>query len=402
MSPLGSRRVVVGCFAEGVLCALAALCAPAYAQRAVDPAIAPVLDRRKVPQALSLDTPSLGLFQNDVQRSVFQQYHTTPLDFADAALSTDNTLGTGLSRLPGFGRGVAGTTGTTFGTGLPLLPGFGQNVGQVPGVGGDPYAFATSTTFGNRGLSMGYGGFRPRRDANRPGDLRSILTRRFDLLGATATTAPLRGALLRMRGTRLPATLGSPAAGLTDVLLPAEPQHSLIDHLRYDIKRSYAASRAEGWSWLASGRYRRALRSFESATTIQARDFESHIGGVFCRALLGQFRSAGVALEALAQRDVNPFAHDVDVRGRLASPDVADGLRTQMQVYGQRHAGDRGFRALHAFVLWYLGERDLALRMVAGASGGAGVVGGPQAPSPDWSGLMAAASATPEAARDAP
>jgi hypothetical protein len=131
--------------------------------------------------------------------------------------------------------------------------------------------------------------------------------------------------------------------------------------LEAEIDLAQVRVRDEGWAWFEDGAYRRAARSFETAALLEPTDSVSRIGGLFCQVSLGATRTAVALLRELNARDPNPFAHDLDVGGAFGEAAEARRVRASVQLQAGIGSGRAELRALHALVLWYLGEQDDAV-----------------------------------------
>ena len=121
-------------------------------------------------------------------------------------------------------------------------------------------------------------------------------------------------------------------------------------------------AKGEAWALFREGRYRQAPRAFESAITLEPLDFESRIGEVFCYLSVGATRTALALLGELVRRDINPFQHDLRMAERYGNVADVNQLRIQGRRWADAADQTAEANALYIFVLWYLGEREDALR----------------------------------------
>lgn len=225
-----------------------------------------------------------------------------------------------------------------------------------------------------------YGGFYTRASGGQPGDMQTVLQRRQALVQATMLTAPVqRARILHGLGD-----MGLPTAvSEAGIAQPQTPDQlagldSLGEWLQVDAAISHDRTRGEAWAFFRkgnedSGYFHRAARAFEAAVTLDPMDFESRIGELFSHLSLGAYVRSVVLLANLARRDQALFSHTLDFRELYAERIHARQVCMQCEAYAQANAGDAGAMALHAFVLWYGGERDraiIAADALAGTAGG--------------------------------
>jgi hypothetical protein len=317
----------------GVL-ALLASCPALFAQvpDLVEGPISPV-DAYGNVQPIVRDWRSLGgVYQNTTQRDTLQNYRT-------------------------FGRGVDDRRGY-----MPFtLPGDAWAVAMraASGTSAEPSVRSALSPAKQRAFER-YGGFGRRRQNDKPS---AALTRRYGLIAGSSLNAPVYRAISKSGGlvdvrsslTRTPFINGDVEVG--------EAEAPTLDDL---LDRGDAAAqqrvKGEAWALFREGQYRQATRTFESAITLEPLDFESRIGEVFCYLSVGAMRTALALLGELVRRDINPFQHDLRMAERYGN--VAD--VNQLRIQGRRSADTADqtteANALYIFVLWYLGEREDALR----------------------------------------
>lgn len=274
---------------------------------------------------------SLGrIYQNETQRDALQNYRT-------------------------FGRGPDDRRGY-----MPFtLPGDAWAVAMraASGTPADPKVQSALSPAKKRAFDR-YGGFGRRRQSD---DKAGILSRRYGLIAGSSLNAPVYRAISKGGGLVdvRSALARTPFINADDGAAEAPTLEDLLD--RGDAA---ALQRAQGeaWALFREGQYRRTMRAFESAITLEPLDFESRIGEVFCYLSVGATSTALALLGELVRRDINPFQHDLRMAERYGN--VSDVM--QLQIQGRRSADAADLsaesNALYIFVLWYLDEREDALR----------------------------------------
>ncbi|MBI4716781.1 MAG: hypothetical protein HY763_03175 [Planctomycetes bacterium] len=332
----------------------------------------------------SVDRRAVGNYQNETQRRrlhVYQELDRRPEDRSEYRPIPDPTL-------PFAGRGMP------------------RPAGAVPGA---------ATTEAARRLFDQYGGFGERRGTRQAPDIGDVLTRRRGLVQATGLGAPVRRALmsrysvaapaLAIRTTPfLPRTAPSLAGDEDAARAAPEPGaeaaaptggaegETLDAQLRRTVVQAYAAVRAEGWDWFRAGHFRRASRCFESAITLEPGAAEGYVGAIFCHLSNGAVRTAMATLGEMSRRVENPFLPDLDLRERYASALTARQTGFQCQLHAQANPTVVRAVALHALVLWYVGEREQAELVASGVA-----QTHPGTVYAGWPARMAAAAARPAA-----
>ena len=273
-----------------------------------------------------------GVYQNETQRDVLQNYRT-------------------------FGRGPDDRRGY-----MPFtLPGDAWTVAlrAASGTSADPNVSSALTPAKKRAFER-YGGFGRRRQGD---DKYGVLTRRYSLIAGSSLNAPVYRAISKGGGLVDVRSTLTRTPFLNADVGEVEAEASTLDDL---LVRGDAAARqrakGEAWALFREGQYRRAMRAFESAITLEPLDFESRIGEVFCYLSVGATRTALALLGELVRRDINPFQHDLRMAERYGN--VAD--VNQLRIQGRRWADvadqTAEANAMYIFVLWYLDEREDALR----------------------------------------
>lgn len=273
-----------------------------------------------------------GIYQNEIQRDALLNYRT-------------------------FGRGPDDRRGY-----LPFsLPGDAWSVAlrAASGTGADPSVQSVLTPAKQRAFER-YGGFGRRRQSD---DKFGLLTRRYGLIAGSSLNAPVYRAI-------------SKGGGLVDVRSSlartpflhaedgevAEEAPTLDDLLDRGDVAARQRSEGEAWALFREGQYRRAMRAFESAITLAPSDFESRIGELFCYLSVGATRTALALLGELVRRDINPFQHDLRMAERYGNLGDVNLLRIQGRRWADAADQSAETNAIYIFVLWYLDEREDALR----------------------------------------
>lgn len=304
-----------------------------------------------------------GVFQNEVQRDALRGYQL-------------------------LGRRVEQRGGL-----IPfVLPGdaLGRVRGRSRTVVPDLFGPAGSSPW-HRGAFNRYGGFERRGVRGGAAGPYAALGRRQQLIAATSLNAPVHRAFLRT-GTSpgLPPTVGQVPFAPDEESEAAAAEVVLGQRLHASADVAHKRIRADAWAWFREAEYRRAARAFETAVMLQPLDAESRIGELFCHLSLGATQTAVAVLGELTRRERNPFLYDLSLTG--AYGDVSEARRTRVQAQLRASiAGDNAdLRALHALVLWYLGEQGEA---VAAAS--SLVRDLPGTAYADWPVMMRAAGSAP-------
>lgn len=216
-----------------------------------------------------------------------------------------------------------------------------------------------------------YGGFERRSEDPRQGEAAAALQRRNALITATGLNAPVYRAMLRdgmamgLRPVTDRATarrLGTPELPATK---PATPAPSVDGWLRRTTHAAALRARAGAWEWFREGQYRRAARTFEGVTLVSPNDTESRIGEVFSLVSVGAVRTAIAVMHELDRRTANPFLLQLNVVDAFGNPAQARRVRTDLQLLAAGGATNADLFGLRALVLWYLGEREEAIRVAA-------------------------------------
>jgi hypothetical protein len=168
-------------------------------------------------------------------------------------------------------------------------------------------------------------------------------------------------AVTRATGVSGTMRVGAWGAGRTTTP-PAGPDAPLLEGELAAANRSlHAQAVSAAWSRFREGQYRRASRMFQTAVLFNPGDLDSAVGEVFSEYNAGAFSTAQVVLAAMVKRFENPFASSLVVADRLGSAAFASELRTRTRLAVQVENLAPEVLALHALVLWYLGERAEAM-----------------------------------------
>jgi hypothetical protein len=228
------------------------------------------------------------------------------------------------------------------------------------------------------------------------GQLQFALLRPLILTHNLGNTAPARN---RFFGPRIRDSLAQ--RSLDNAVAPAiwedrtQKSRSYSQMLGERLAAQQAELRADGWRLLSEGEYRRSIARFQAAKTVDRMDIEAHVG-LICSAVIERAHSHDAANEAFSNSELadavlaqllelgsNPFGLDIDLRekdldeafllqlastyGRLAR---ARSTEASVQARTGTAETEREYRAealkwlaMHAFILWHVGDREEALRM---------------------------------------
>ena len=309
---------------------------------------------------------------------------------------------------------------------LSPLGGGGLLPGQLPASG---YYLDNTTSLGLFGLGMAratraspsgvvgnpfsplldapryYGGFTKRAGGARPASMDQILRRRPSMIAASSLNAPVRRA---MGGVSLPAaawireqsrTVGGflPPTGderdpITMEELESRPPLSTL--VAEQIEFMGLRAKSEAWARFHAGEYRRAVRTFQSAITLDPGNPEPRIGEMFCYLATGGYRTAMAAMREITRRSTNPFMFNLNLRDGRYEGDIRSfgtlqevrRMRTALsQIERIDESDDPGSDRLPlmTLALWYLGQRESARGLLIRGMGG-----DPRHKYADWPQLM--------------
>lgn len=332
-----SRACVVAAIAA---CVCVSISTPAYSQRAADYKAISGFDTYGNARSIRPARRPIGLFQNETQREMLRGYQINDRregqrgGVSPFALSMDQALG--MSLAPTFSSGFA------MGSPRP-----------------------TTATAPNAQQSFAkFGGFSDRTAGPQIGDAQLAFTRKKELIQATSLNAPIRrafwesGVALGIR-TSVEQT---PFLQHDSADQPDETQKPTLDEkLVKQVTMSHARSRQQAWGWFSEGDYRRAVRSFESAISLETDDVESRIGLLFSHLSLGATQTAFAVLREIHRRDIHPFELDLLITDRFGDASSAQRLVFQLRNQAQRYPNNTDVMALYAMMLWLTGDRDEAI-----------------------------------------
>lgn len=286
---------------------------------------------------------SVGLFQNEQQREALRGYQ-------DMGRNRDRRGGFSPFSLPGD---------RNAGIGARLAPGM---AGPQPG--------GSLSAFQRRAFSQ-YGGFGQRPGRARPGQIATALSRRQTLIAATALNAPVYRAFLRDISGGVRRTVERTPFVRREESEPADPPSRLDEWLRTSADLAHLQIREKAWAWFRGGRYQRAARAFESASTLEPSDAESRIGELFCHLALRARRTSLAVFAELTSRDDNVFLHKLteakvrDLTGVFGDAEALRQVRAAAQLGAESGDQDSDVRALSTLALWYLGKHYAAAQAAA-------------------------------------
>jgi len=211
-----------------------------------------------------------------------------------------------------------------------------------------------------------YGGFGDRSEAEYQSDVQRAFARRSDLVTATASTAPVFRANLRhasVAGTL--ATIDATPFDERGTELAPEPSVDLREALTSEVGEMYSRTMRDAWGWFKDAEYRRAIRSFEAADVLASGDSTTRIGRIFSLISVGSYNAALTAVRALDRHDQNLFLNSIDVADILNDRQRVTALRLRTRMPSDAPRENPEVAGLHAFVLWYLGERQDALSVAS-------------------------------------
>lgn len=205
-----------------------------------------------------------------------------------------------------------------------------------------------------------YGGFGDRRPVWEPGTLTAALARRQALISATSLNAPVYRALLDTDIVPRPGDSVAPPPIGDD--MPTTQGVALSQRLRSGVVQSYASSLQQAWGQFSEGRYRLAIRYFQTASSLRPNDIEPRLGELYACLAIGAVRSAAEALGGVVRRTDNPFALPLNLIARFRDRQEALRVRLEVQLLASG-AKSADARAVYAMLLWHLGEPDEAMAM---------------------------------------
>ena len=303
--------------------------------------------------------PFFSVFQTERQQHILSAYQTFNRRLNQRGLLTDRATTYGLDPVPiGFAA-----------SGAP-----------------EPFQLSTVMSLGRRS-HLGAGGLLGLvGESNRRAAFGAIPAGRSALLLSTSLNAPLYRAFAATAGV-VPTTdvssrnrmLHTAGASAED---GAQSDRMVIPTLQNAVTANHRSVHNDAWAWFAERDYLRAVRAFDAAVLLDRNDHDARIGRVCCLVRLGRYRTASIALARLLRREPNPFARELDVRRRIDDEETVTTIRRRCADHAQRHPDAVESAALDAFILWFLGDPDEAIRTARAAAAMPG--GAEYAPWPAW------------------
>ncbi len=243
-----------------------------------------------------------------------------------------------------------------------------------------------------------YGGFSDRSSGRYGSEVQRAFARRYDLVMATANAAPVFRANMRHASVAgMLTTIDTTPFDDRGLDLEGGPGAELGVALARNVQQSHQSIVREAWGRFKDGEYRRAERAFESAEILEPGDMVSRIGQFFSLVGLGATRTARSVLYEINRRDPNPFLYPLNVADILGDRRRAALLRAQMQMPSDAPRENPDLAAMHAFVLWYLGERQEGLSVAQAIADES-----PGSPYDAWVSKMTASIAADDGAANQP
>lgn len=216
-----------------------------------------------------------------------------------------------------------------------------------------------------------YGGFATRQGIKPGTEGASAMARRYALIGAESINAPIIRAnwqsgftsrvRLELEKTAFDANEDSPVDEL--VLEDAAPEATTVatleERLREDVLATASRLRTEAWDAFKEGNYRRAARTFDSASSAEKND-EARVGELFSHYALGAMSTASAVLFDLNRDSSNPFAIDVVMPEKFRRVDDVTRAKIQARLDAASAQSSADTAALAIFVLWFLKDREEA------------------------------------------
>lgn len=255
---------------------------------------------------------------------------------------------------------------------------FGLGMGQATRL--NPEGMVTNPFLPQLDAPRYYGGFGQRNGMRGTTTLDGMLRRRPSMIAAYSLDAPVKRAL-GATSSFPPASFGRQGGEDALRLEGDAPRPTTVEELNAMAPLSERAgaqievmgtrAKAEAWEWFHAGEYRKAIRKFQSAVTLDANDPDPRIGEMFCYLATGGYRTAAAAMEEIVRRTANPFMFDLDLRDGRFEEDIrrfgtlqeVRRMRTVLSEIRDVSFADatRADRiALISLSLWYLGQRESA------------------------------------------
>lgn len=207
-----------------------------------------------------------------------------------------------------------------------------------------------------------YGGFGERSKTAYQSEIQRAFARRFDLIEATADTAPVFRANLRHASVAgMLATIDTTPFDERGTDVNPETALVLPKALETSVESSHRTTMKDAWDLFKSADYRGAMRTFESAEILEPDDTTARIGGIFSLIAVGSYNAALTELRLLDQDDPNVFLNPIDVAAKLDDRQRVAAMRVQTRTASDAPRERPELAGLHAFVLWYFGDHQEAL-----------------------------------------
>ncbi|MEK6674915.1 MAG: hypothetical protein AABZ47_04585 [Planctomycetota bacterium] len=234
-----------------------------------------------------------------------------------------------------------------------------RNGGLLGGVG-SRRAPTPSRAYASPGFGLSAYSGRP--IANETGGMAAIFPERRAFLAATASNAPVRRALNKEAGVRLPASSDDRASARLTEFEGEIPESILLgDRLQAQVGAAKARAQINAWTGFREGKYYLARRAFAAMVSADPEDLEARVGELFCVTALGSTHSATILLGILNGRSEQPFGCDIRLSERFGTTAAANEFRTRCKLLTQVQDIDMHTAAVYTLSLWYFGDRDGAL-----------------------------------------
>lgn len=133
------------------------------------------------------------------------------------------------------------------------------------------------------------------------------------------------------------------------------------------LSRRIAAERARilerAWAFFHDGEYRRAICLFEAAQAAGPEDPEAAVGTICSAMADGSKHLAFTVLSRVMESGQSVFDVDVDLRSRHADPEFVATVLSTSRRNARRDPENVTLAAMAAFLGWFAGEQDEALRV---------------------------------------
>ena len=273
-------------------------------------------------------------------------------DYGAGAAAAGNYLGTGGTTQLGFG----GRTGR--GASFPAASSGGMFVSPA-GRSGFARPYAAPLASGTHLFTM-----RTARLPVAPTRRNASLLHRMLLTNQLGNTAPARrpkwGRQIRDELSQRSLDNASPPEQALDN--PAD-RRSYSEVLAERIAAEHARAITRGWELFHEGEHLQAIRQFESAEISDPHDAEAVVGIIFSAVVGGSHGLANVVLSRAVKRGQGLFDVDVDLRSKHSDPEVIHRIVVDVSRSARQNTGSINLAAMSAFLLWFSGQQDEALRV---------------------------------------